>query len=778
MSAQSMSLRDRAQISRTARHEAAARLAGSSQSQKIKKAAPAQASQYVSAIVRIDPEASDASFGEGIEVKHCRGGFSIIMMPASEVQRISSHPSIKSFSLGRPVDMKLDKARLVSGVDKIHTGEGLPSKYTGKGVVAGVVDNGIDPNHVNFLFPNGSSRISMLSVAGVDRYGQPTTKIYTHDNVGSFTTDDPYNYHGTHTLGILSGSYDGDAKVAYQSADGTFNIDENCSRNPYYGVAPSADLAVGAGSDYDAYIVYNIENILDYAAQTGQRAVINLSLGSSLGPHDGSTPLNQYLDLISMSGDFIIDGQPYHGDNAIICISAGNEGDMPIAWNKTISAADPEAKTFFISLIDDEEAAVAGLKNMRMGQLYVYGNDSRPFKIQLVAWNNQRNRAAWSKTLVEASETVQYYCSSSTYQQDDTDVVDQAFANYFEGYVGMGTGIDTDNGRYFAVLDIAAIDNVEGSNADGRYSLGFIVTYIADDGAPQRIETYGDADGIQGFGSLGKDGWIQPTGNGTISDMACGKNQIIVGAYNTRESWLSLDSNIYSYGENRIPANEVTEFSSWGTLADGRNLPHVLAPGAVIISSSNQYYHTNTSNAGNGYNPMAPGVRQAETSFGGRDHYWVQMSGTSMASPFVAGAMALWLEADPELTVEEMRDIIARTSVKDEYTAKVADQVKVGAGKFDAYAGLKEVLRRSSIVDIATEAKSDDVLVRNLGANVFEVSLPGAKSLNIAVFDMLGREVARCNSDSDEATITLPSSLSGVCVLNVNGTASKKIIIK
>lgn len=506
--------------------------------------------------------------------------------------------------------------------------------------------------------------------------------------------------------------------------------------------------------------------------------MINLSLGSSVGPHDGSTPLNQYLDLISMAGDFTIDGQTYHGDNAIICISAGNEGDMPIAWNKTISASDPEAKTFFVSLIDDEEAAAAGLKNMRMGHLYVYGNDSRPFKIQMVAWNNQRNRAAWTKTLVEASETVQYYCSSSTYQQDSGDIIDAAFANYFEGYVGMGTGIDEDNGRYFAVLDIAAIDNVEGSNADGRYTLGFIVTYTADDGTPQRIEAYGDADGVQGMGSLGKEGWIQPTGNGTISDMACGRNQIIVGSYNTRESWLSLDSNIYSYGENRIPENEVTDFSSWGTLCDGRNLPHVLAPGAVIVSSSNQFYHMSASNAFTGYNPMAPGVRQAETTFGGRDHYWVQMSGTSMSSPFVAGAMALWLEADPDLTVDDMRDIIAKTSVKDEFTAKVADQVKVGAGKLDAYAGLKEVLRRSSIVDVESEAKADDLLVRNLGGNVFEVTLPGADRMVATVFDTLGRVIARESADADEVVLSVPSVAPGVYVLNVNGTASTKIVIK
>ena len=46
------------------------------------------------------------------------------------------------------------------GLDAIHAGtQGLDRPYTGKGIVAGVVDQGIDPNHLNFLNPDGSSRL-------------------------------------------------------------------------------------------------------------------------------------------------------------------------------------------------------------------------------------------------------------------------------------------------------------------------------------------------------------------------------------------------------------------------------------------------------------------------------------------------------------------------------------------------------------------------------------------------------------------------------------------
>ena len=42
----------------------------------------------------------------------------------------------------------MDVVRKEIGVDKIHQGLDLPQAYTGKGVVTGIVDGGIDPNHI------------------------------------------------------------------------------------------------------------------------------------------------------------------------------------------------------------------------------------------------------------------------------------------------------------------------------------------------------------------------------------------------------------------------------------------------------------------------------------------------------------------------------------------------------------------------------------------------------------------------------------------------------
>ena len=75
-------------------------------------------------------------------------------------------------------------------------------------------------------------------------------------------------------------------------------------------------------------------------------------------------------------------------------------------------------------------------------------------------------------------------------------------------------------------------------------------------------------------------------------------------------------------------------------------------------------------------------------------HYWGAMSGTSMATPTVAGIIALWLQANPNLSVAEVKDIMYHTGIHDNFT-NGAHSAQFGAcGKIDALAGMRLVLER------------------------------------------------------------------------------------
>ncbi|MCM1079491.1 MAG: S8 family peptidase [Bacteroidales bacterium] len=680
---------------------------------------------------------------EGVTILRRRGDIAIAQMKTSDVSRLAKLDCVRTMQLSRPVKAKMDVARKTSGADYAHTGDGLPQAYTGKGVITGIVDGGMDPNHINFRREDGSCRVAYLGHLRLNSSGSQLLETYYDANtVKGFTTDDNTSYHGTHTMGIMAGGYRGNVTAAQHDGN-TVTIAQK--PNPYYGVAYDSDIAASCGTLVDAAIAMGVDNILQYAYDNGRRAVINLSLGSNVGAHDGSDMIHQYMDAVVKQ------------DNAIICVSAGNEGDIPIALNGTFSDTRKEIKTFIRPYV---------YSDMRYGNLVIYSNDETEFEVQAVIYNKSRGRVSFRMPVSTNTNGVpQYWVSSADYQQDSSDQISANVATAFDGYIGIGSMTDENTGRYYAMIDYYTVDSEK--NSDGNYILGFVVT--GKDG--QRIDCFCDG-AFTAFDNYGYEDWDNGMFNGTISDMACGRNTLVVGSYNTKDEYASLDGGIYSYQGNFQPGM-MTSFTSYGTLIDGRNLPHVCAPGATIVSSSNTYY---VEYAGNG---IGEPQLQAKATEDGRNNYWQQMIGTSMATPYVTGAIALWLEADPTLTIDDVKDIVAATSIKDEYVETTGDPVQWGAGKFDAYGGLKEVIRRKEGTAISeTCAKDSRLMLKQNGDRLYNVFLGGAKNLDITLCSLSGMTVARQTATGDEADFDASGITPGIYIMNVNGRHSQRIVIR
>ena len=675
----------------------------------------------------------------GGQILSRRGNILLAEMPTDSVESIAAIPGMKRVQLARPMDMKMDRARSLSGIDKIHKGTDLPQSYTGKGVITGIVDSGVDPNHINFQDADGGTRIKHFTYIRPSKDGRDmVVSIYEPDQLSNFTTDDPTSYHGTHTMGIMAGGYKNKIKIG----DGLDKGGTTTTRNPYYGVATGSDIVASCGQLNDMFIAYGIEYMAEYAYKQQKPLVVNLSLGSNLGTHDGLGVMSQYLDAMSKQ------------DNILFCISAGNEGDMNIALNKTFAAEDTVVRTFIRPTV-----FTTADKTIRYGQIEIYSNDSIPFDTQLVMWNTKRNRAALRMGAEGSPDAIgHYWVSSKDYATTDADIISPELAKGFQGYVGFGSLLDEVSGRYITIVDYMTFNDSTYNN-NNQYLLGLEIK-----GKPgQRIDAY--CDGVYtDLSSYEIDGWQSGSTDGSISDMACTKSALAVGSYNVRNDWFSLDGYKYGY-DNYFVGNGVSEFTSHGLLPDGRRLPHLCAPGATIISS------TSTPFVMDGQNGIGPAYLQGCTT--DEQYFWEHMVGTSMASPVVAGAVALWLEANPKLTPEEIKEIAISTCSKDaDYDA---NNLRWGAGKFDAYAGLKKVLSDLSAIN-SPEADTIRPIVEMHGKFVV-VFMAGASETECTLFDMIGREVASSKSVGSDASLDCSSVPSGIYVLKVNGH-SMKINIK
>ena len=109
---------------------------------------------------------------------------------------------------------------------------------------------------------------------------------------------------------------------------------------------------------------------------------------------------------------------------------------------------------------------------------------------------------------------------------------------------------------------------------------------------------------------------------------------------------------------------------------------------------------------------------------------------------------------------------------------KEGDPVQWGAGKFDAYAGLKEVLRRKAgSTGINTAEADNKTIITPAGPRRFNVFRAGEKQLEVRVYTMAGQLAHTLSAVGDETTIDASAWSKGVYLIQVNGKSAKKIII-
>ncbi|HLA69342.1 MAG TPA: choice-of-anchor D domain-containing protein, partial [Bacteroidota bacterium] len=243
------------------------------------------------------------------------------LLPTTAVGGVAQQSSVRYIEASRPMFSSLDLSVAKTGADVLHSFADTTKRLTGKGVIIGFTDTGINTDHPNFKLPDGRTRILYVW----DQYSAGTPPAgFTYGiekdsaaiNAHTWSMYD-YGYHGTHVAGIAAGN--------------------GMPSKEYVGMAPDADIIMVSNFGDDLFnrglttvgTLDGYDYIRAKANALGKRFVINTSQGTNLGPHDGTTLFEQAVNADVAAG-------------GILALAAGNEATSSRHASAVITTSTPQ----------------------------------------------------------------------------------------------------------------------------------------------------------------------------------------------------------------------------------------------------------------------------------------------------------------------------------------------------------------------------------------------------------------------------------------------------
>lgn len=501
----------------------------------------------------------------------------------------------------------------------------------------------------------------------------------------------------------------------------------------YYGVAPGAELLPMMSDLNTSSISIQAKAIRNYAEEQGKPWVLNMSFGSVAGPHDGTTAIDQALDALS-------------GKGAILVGAMGNDGAHKLHVMHTFTE-DGEKAYFHITPVASENT-----NNIVMSQLWAgeAGEDLFDFKPVVLSRGKVYYPTAvqLATSRMSTSNEIDPYNGKQNYK----------FAGYFK--------------QLLNAMDLTSGDFMWEITGKAGHTCHAWINY---DGAPATFDKVKfTVDDVV---------YTTPAGDGEYStgeSSATVPSSIGVASYNNAQGFTSMNGSYYSLQSSIGSVMDLSTFSTRGPSLcikpDALPKPTVAAPGGAVLSA----YSKKSQNFNSSAVELVARVTNKGNSF-----YYGEMSGTSMATPVVTGTIALWLQANPELTSKDVAEIMSKTSRRDSYTGRnLTWDAKWGYGKIDAYEGLKEAIRIRTGINETFNTTAPITLQKD--DNAWKVLFNNDESYaDIRIIAANGQVVSTKHiaapMHGDEHVVSLAGLTPGVYVFQVQTTASnltRKMVVK
>ena len=679
----------------------------------------------ITAFVCISPEEADAVFKKHNCQKRAQwGDICIATIPLAELGALAKEPAVTRIEANQSTSLCVDTTAAVVQALPVYESSPSHQAYTGEGVVVGVVDIGFDLTHPNFLDnTTGQSRIRAF-------WDQ-----LSRDTIGS-TLPVGRDYVGAEAISAIRHSTDAPTQT---HGTHTMGIAAGSGYDtPYRGIAWGSDLCV-VGNAISANVEYvdsadrykyttatdalGLKYCFDYAEAQGKPCVVSFS--------EGYPP---YLD--DEDSLFAVTLEQLTGPGRIIVASAGNEGVEMTYFEKR---PDQQEAGSFVRCF--KKGALYRIKSEGETRLVVYGYGNEE------GGTRKEERGMPSDTI--AFETAEVPIDTIirrkiAYGEDSLTVVAYRDSSRF-----------ADHDIWQLLLEADTTLNLLPPLAVVVQGQGKIEVYGSSSNAFQDH----DAD----------DRWRDAVKGRNVFAPGCFPGVLCVGATTHRLSIRNAQGEVVN-GSKETETGKIGYYSSTGPAMNDLMKPDVVAPGTNVVASYSSLFH-----------PEKEVV--AYSDYEGECYPWGVQSGTSMSTPVVAGAIALWLQAKPDLTPQDVREVMLRSCRHPEEKYDYPNDV-YGYGEVDVYRGLLEVLSLTGIEGISLhQPKGVQVFPVEGGLRlVFDRMV--TEPVRVRVYNLSGRCVVDQTTPSpsysggetitSEAIVAMPSLASGVYAVQVE-TADKRL---
>ncbi|MFN3917002.1 MAG: S8 family peptidase [Flavobacteriales bacterium] len=550
-------------------------------------------------------------------------------------------------------DLLNDTMRTNNRVNDVHIPI-TPLNYpvTGKGVIVGIIDDGCELDHDDFKNPDGTTRILKIwdHSQSFDPVLTPTDFGYGREydsvmiNAGQAVHNNPQG-HGTTVTGSAVGN---------GLATGT-----------HKGVAPDAHLVIVKSNfslpNWTSTIADAVDYIFRVADAEGMPCVINASLGTYLGSHDG-------LDATALYIDSLIDAKR---GRLMVC-AAGNSGHMP-AYHLGYDVTSDTTFTWFKVNSSNSPLGVPGV-------LLEIWADTADF-----------NQIYFSVGADKVNPNFQFRGSTQYYNVSDLfgGTVHDSIMNAGNKIAHVEYSAQLRGGQYVFYVSIPSPDSLDYNfrlsfTGNGRFDtwsaqwfrLNDMVTNVPSSIDFPDIVNYKFPDTLQSI----------------VSSWACSPKVITTANYNNAMGYIDMVGNLQVFSQ---PPGTRATTSSRGPNRLGYMKPDIAASGNGTLSACpvnlQGFYAAN------------------DPSFLAQGGKHIRNGGTSMASPVVAGAGALLLERCPQLDANYFKTIITSTTYNDQHTGMNLPNVLWGAGKIDVFAAVASSLNTPVITSDFAYCEGDSL---------------------------------------------------------------------